>query len=413
MTKEIRLPALHPRFRPRLDAQGRRPGHPGTAVQIGGDLFEVVSAQKSGGEWVYRLEPWTSQEAIRVCVEWGERQEREFLAGLRADRIQERNRLLAWSGQAFLGFLPAKHQDRLYQTIGLDPTRATFWSAALEVAVASPFAVLFVISTIAGGTGGLGGQVPAWIGLPAIVAAAEGAFRLVAVISTGNPIGSLLFVLLGLRLKSEGPGYVPTDKISAIEGVLDVVSPVPKVWWERVGGVTYEGEPYILTGLDRERTDFTYHFRKGGEGFPVLDRELEQVRNRSSDLSYILAPLWGFLPPDLQRALEFYGRYRPRPYVLLSIGFNFLVALAFMGSGLKNISLGVYEFWSLVLLAAGVSLLAESVLRLVRLMSSGETTGSFLAFLVKPVYYMAIRDNPVLGGQVSTINKSGRQEGDR
>jgi hypothetical protein len=84
-----------------------------------------------------------------------------------------------------------------------------------------------------------------------------------------------------------------------------------------------------------------------------------------------------------------------------------------MGSGLKNISLGVYEFWSLVLLAAGVSLLAESVLRLVRLMSSGETTGSFLAFLVKPVYYMAIRDNPVLGGQVSTINKSGRQEGDR
>jgi hypothetical protein len=42
-----------------------------------------------------------------------------------------------------------------------------------------------------------------------------------------------------------------------------------------------------------------------------------------------------------------------------------------------------------------VSLLVESVLRLVRLMDNGETTGSFLAFLVKPVYYMAIRDNPV------------------
>jgi hypothetical protein len=27
-------------------------------------------------------------------------------------------------------------------------------------------------------------------------------------------------------------------------------------------------------------------------------------------------------------------------------------------------------------------------------MSNGETTGSFLAFLVKPVYYMAIKDNP-------------------
>jgi len=393
--KEIRLPAPNPRFRPRVDPEGRRPGHPGAAVQIDGDFFEVVSAEKSGGEWVYRLESWREQETIRVCIEWGEKQEREFIADLRDERVRERKRLLAWSGQALLGFLPAKHQDRLYETIGLDPPRATFWSAALEAAVALPFAVFFVISSMAGGMGGLGGQAPTWVGVLAVAAASEGVFRLVGVIATGNPMGTLLFVLLGLRLKSEGPEYVPTDKISSIEGVLDVVSPVPKAWWERAGGVTYGGEPYVLTASDRERTDFAYHFRKGGEGFPVLDREVEQIRNRSSDLSYILAPLWGFLPPGLQRALEFYGRYRPRPYVLLSIGFNFLVALAFMGSGLKDISRGVYEFWSLVLLAAAVSLVVESVLRLVRLMRNGEITGSLLAFLVKPIYYMTIRDNPV------------------
>jgi len=394
MTKEIRLPAPHPRFRPRLDAEGRRPGHPGTAVQIGEDLFEVVSAERSGGEWVYRLEPWTEQESIRVCVEWGEDEERRFIAGLRDDLIRERKRLIAWSAQALLGFLPAKHQDRLYETLGLDPPRATLWSAVLELAVATPFAVLFAVSTIAGGTGGLGGQVPTWLGLLAVVAAAEGMFRLAAVVSTGNPMGSLLFVLLGLRLKSEGPEYVPADKISAIDGMLDVVSPVPKVWWERAGGVTYGGEPYVLTGSDRERTDFSYRFRKGGEGFPVLDPELEKVRNRSSDLSYVLAPLWGFLPADLQRGLEFYGRYRPRPWILLSIGFNFLAALAIMGSGMRNISRGVYETWSLILLAVAVPLLLESVLRIIRLTSNGETTGSFLAFLVKPVYYMAIKDNP-------------------
>jgi hypothetical protein len=69
MTKEIRLPAPHPRFRPRLEGEGRRPGHPGTAVQIGPDLFEVVSAGRSGGEWVYRLEPWREQDTIRVCLE--------------------------------------------------------------------------------------------------------------------------------------------------------------------------------------------------------------------------------------------------------------------------------------------------------------------------------------------------------
>ncbi|MGB7294536.1 MAG: hypothetical protein WBC70_03030 [Candidatus Aminicenantales bacterium] len=395
MTKEIRLPTPHPRFRPRIYVEGRRTGHPGTAVQIGGDFFEVVSAERSGGEWVYRLEPWPAQEVIRVCVEWGEDEEHRFIAGLRDDRTRERKRLLAWGGQALLGFLPAKHQNRLYETIGLDPPRATLWSAALELAVAFPLAALFAVNSIAGGMGGLGRQVPTWIALLAIVAAVEGAFRLAVVISTGDPIGSLLFVVLGLRLKSEGPDYAPADRISAIGEVLDVVSPVPKVWWERAGGVTYEGEPYILSGSDRERTDFSYRFRKGGEGFPVLDPKLEQVRNRSSDLSYVLAPLWGFLPPELQGKLEFYGRYRPRPYVLLSIVFNFLAAIALMGSGLRNIALGVYEIWSLVLLAAGVSLLVESVLRLVRLLSNGETTGSVLAFLVKPIYYMAIKDNPL------------------
>jgi hypothetical protein len=395
MTKEIRLLAPNPRFWPRIEARLRRPGHPGTAVQIGEDLFEVVSAEKSGGEWVYRLEPWPAQEVIRVFVEWGEEQERRFIAGLRDDRIRESKRLLAWSVQALLGFLPAKHQERLNQTIGLDPPRATFWSTVLELAIASPFAVLFVGSSIAGGLGAPGGHVPAWIGLPAVVAAVEGAFRLVAFISTGNPMGSLLFVLLGLRLKSEGPKYVPADRISVIDGVLDVVSPVPKVWWERAGGVTYRGEPYVLARSGRERTYFTYHFRKGGQGFPVLDPELEQIRNRSSDLSDAFAPLWGFLPADLQRGLEFYGRYRPRRYVLLSIGFDFLTALAIMGPGVKNISLGVYEIWSLILLAASVTLLVESALRLVRLLLNGETTGSLLAFLVKPVYYMAIKDNPI------------------
>ena len=72
MTKEIRLPAPHPRFRPRLEGEMRRPSHPGTAVRIGKDLYEVVRAEKSGKEWLYRLEPWTGEDTIRVYVEWGE-----------------------------------------------------------------------------------------------------------------------------------------------------------------------------------------------------------------------------------------------------------------------------------------------------------------------------------------------------
>ena len=395
MTKEIRLPAPHPGFRPRLEGEMRRPGHPGTAVRIGEDLFEVVAAEKSGQEWIYRLEPWTGQDTIRVYVDWGEESEREFLAGLRDDRIREQKNLLAWGAQAFLGFLPANNQERLRQARGLDPARATFYSAALETVVASPFALLFIINSIAGGgMGGLGGSIPTWAGMIALTAMAEGIFRLVAVITTGDPIGSLPLALLGLRLKSEGPQYVPSDEILAIEGVLNVVSPVPKVWWEKAGGVTYGGESYILAGSSRDKKKFCYRFQKGGEGFPVLDPELEKVRNRSSDLSYVFAPLWGFLPSDLQKGLEFYGRYRPRPYVIISICFNFLAALAITGPGLRNVSRGVFEIWSLALLAAACLLFAESIVRLLRLLWDGRTTGSLLAFLVKPVYYRAIKDRP-------------------
>ena len=372
----------------------RRPRHPGTAVRIGDDLYEVVAAEKTGNEWVYRLEPWTGEETIRVYVDWNKESERVFTAGLRNGRIQQRKDVLAWAAQAFLGFLPAKNQDQLAQTRGLDPTRATFWSAVLEIVVASPFAVVFVINLFAGGMSGLGLSVPAWAGVLACLVAAEGIFRLIAVISTGEPIGSLLLAFLGLRRKSNGPPLVPSDEILPIGDVITVISPVPKVWWERAGGVTYTGEPYILAGSGREGKGFFYRFRRGGEGFPILDPELEKVRNRSSDLSYVFAPLWGFLPFDLQRALEFYGRYRPRPYIGLSIGLNALAALAIMGPGLRNASKGVFEVWGLVKLAVALLLFTESILRLLRLMKNGQASGSLLSLLIKPVYDLAFKDRP-------------------
>lgn len=391
-TKFIRLPAPHPRFRPRVEGGVRSPGHPGAAVRIGKDLFEVAAAEKSGDEWVYRLEPWPENEVIRAYVEWGEGAEREFIGGLREERARARKSRLIWGAQAFLGFLPARRQERLKQTIGLNPARATFWSAALETLVALPFAFSFVITIFAGAAGSLVGFVPTWAGILASAVTAEGVLRLIAVISSGEPIGSLFLILLDFRWKSEGPPRVPGDEILALEGRLDVISLVRKAWWERAGGVTYRGEPFILTESKRERTRYTYRFRRGGEGFPVLDPELEKVRNRSSDSSYVLAILWGFLPANLQKGLEFYGRYRPRPYVLISIGFNFLLALAFVGPGLKDLSRGAFNIGSLALLAAAVALFAESLVRLVRLVMDGRISGSFLAFLVKPVYGLTITD---------------------
>ncbi len=394
MTKEIRLPAPHPRFRPRLEGDIRRPGHPGTAVRMDEDIYEVVAAERAGNEWVYRLEPWPDGHIIRAFVEWGEDSAREFTAGLREERSRGQKNFWTWTAQAVLGFLPAENQARISEARGMDPARATFWSAALESLASIPFAFMFLIETFAGGVAGASRSVPAWVGLLAAVALGDGLFRLVAVISVGEPVGSLFLVFLRFRLRSEAPPHDAGDEVLETEEALSIVSPVPKAWWERAGGVIYKGEPYILAGWDRQANRYCYRFRGGGAGFPVLDPELEKVRNRSSDRSYVFAILWGFLPRDLQGALEFYGRYRPRPNVLISIGLTALVAMAFVGPGLRNLSRGVFEPGSLAFLAVALFLFAECATRLLRLLTEGRASGSVLGLLVRPLYDRAFKDRP-------------------
>jgi hypothetical protein len=276
----------------------------------------------------------------------------------------------------------------------MDPSRATFWSAALESLASFPFAFKFLIESFAGRMAGAERSIPAWAGLLAAVALGDGLTRLVAVLSTGEPIGSLFLLPLRFRLRSDTPPPDMGDEVLEIGEALTVASPVPKVWWERAGGVTYQGDPYILAGWDRQANRHLYRFRKGGAGFPVLDPELEKVRNRSSDRSFVFAVLWGFLPPDLQEAIEFYGRYRPRPNVLLSIGLTALVALALVGPGLKDAAGGRFGAWNLIRLAIAGFLLAESLLRLLQLLKDGRANGSVLGLLVRPLYDRAFKDRP-------------------
>lgn len=360
-------------------------------MRIGDELYEVVAAERSGSEWLYRLELWRDGEVVRSSVDWGESAARAFAASRLAERDRERRTFFTWLGQAFLGFLPAGAQDRLFQDKGLDPGRATLWSAALETAVGVPLAFLFLVRMFSGGAGG----VPAWIGLPACLVAGEGLFRLAASLSTGEPMGSLFTAFPGYRRRGSAvPQDLREDVVLEIGADLKIISPVPKVWWERAGGLTYGGRPYILTGWERERDRHVYSFRQGGQDFPALEPAREKARNRASDLSYVLAPLWGFLPPDLQDELESYGRFRARPYIFLSIGFTFLAAVALVGPGVRDLARGGFRIGGAAGLAAALVLFAESALRLRRLLKDGRTPGSLLAVLVKPVYDRTVGSIP-------------------
>ncbi len=91
-------------MRPRAKAPRTAP-HPGTAVRIGEDLFDVMTETCSAGrEWIYGLEPWKAGNVTRIAVEWGT-QPRKTLAGLRRERIRTRKKP-GFGRPALLGFLP-------------------------------------------------------------------------------------------------------------------------------------------------------------------------------------------------------------------------------------------------------------------------------------------------------------------
>ncbi|MCX6565175.1 MAG: hypothetical protein NTW38_01910 [Candidatus Aminicenantes bacterium] len=229
--------------------------------------------------------------------------------------------------------------------------------------------------------------------------------RLIINVSSGEPVGCLPLALLGPRLKTEAREDVMSDDFAAYGESLTVRSPGPKAWWERAGGITHRGESFILADFEHAGTSHLYRFRKGGEGFPEADPTLERERNIASDRSYALAPLWGFLPRDLQTALEFHGRYRPRPYVRLSIAFNLLLSASVVITDMWRISVGVFGVWNVLRFAFALVLFGESVIRLLRHIQDGEISGSFLGVFVKPVYFMAVKGGPDEPGKIRRFLK--------
>ncbi len=406
MSREIRLPAPHPQFVARRPGGQLRADHPGTAVRFNGELFEVTRAAQAGPEWVYTLEPWDDAQTIRTLVEWDPHVERRFVEGARLEKAAGRKGALAWRLQALLGFLPASHQERLNASIGLDPGRATFWSAVLECAAGLPLAVLFVVGRYAGMMGGAGGEgrwefllnLPAWLGVLAILAVIEGGLRLVLNLATGDPMGSVPFNLLDLRLKDPAKDDLMSDDYTVAGEFFIARTPVPKPWWETPGGVVWEGEPYRLLECKRIHMSYLYRFGRlhgGGDeaaGFAPVDPVRERVRNVASDRAFVLAPLWGYLPPAMQARLETLGRYRPLPFVRLSIGLNLAMAVPIVVADLWAFAIGAAGVWNGLRFLFGLFLLQENLLRLYRLLRDRAVTGSFLAFLVKPVYYMAFRE---------------------
>ncbi len=115
------------------DGGPRAHGHPGSAVVLGSDTYEVVDVQEQRGRVLYRLEPWPREQVIRDRVVYG----RGFVGAARA----ERRRLL---GHRLIGpfriplemlaaLLPSPERRSVADRLALDVLRGTFLVGILQV----------------------------------------------------------------------------------------------------------------------------------------------------------------------------------------------------------------------------------------------------------------------------------------
>lgn len=114
-----------------------RPGFPGTAVELGGATYEVVSATElpEQGLVVYRLREWPRGEVVRDRVAYGAALVRAAEERRAAERARERARPYRWVLYPLVGLLPEEEQERVCERLGLYAVDATLASGLLESAL--------------------------------------------------------------------------------------------------------------------------------------------------------------------------------------------------------------------------------------------------------------------------------------
>lgn len=123
----------------RRPAAGTHAEYPGTAVEWGGGMYEVIEAAPAGaGDTVrYVLLPWREDHVIRTLERYDEEAERLRLEDFEKAALQRRaSRISRWSGFA-LGHLPAPAQNRLRDEFGADPSRMTIASCVPPLVIFS------------------------------------------------------------------------------------------------------------------------------------------------------------------------------------------------------------------------------------------------------------------------------------
>lgn len=203
-------------WEPRIPKTLTTSEHPGTAVLIGDEYYEVVEASAQGERGVrYVLERWKDEHAIRVADQYDEESEARRVAEYEKAISRERQRKGTVALGILAGHLPAAVQERMGSELGVLPTRMTMLSLLIPFVIVAAIVWDSVSRYMAE-------QSPS---MPLVVLAgflfAECVVRFLIVMSQMRPVGSVAGLLaysvayaLGPRKKMVAP-FVPAENLSS------------------------------------------------------------------------------------------------------------------------------------------------------------------------------------------------------
>ncbi|MEO8036681.1 MAG: hypothetical protein ABI837_19760 [Acidobacteriota bacterium] len=204
------------RWEPRVGKTLTTSEHPGTAVFLGDEYYEVVEATAQGERGArYVLVKWKDEHAIRVADRYDEETEARRAEDYEAAISREKRRKTLLALGILAGHLPAAVQERMGSELGVLPTRLTMLSLLIPFVIVAAI-VWDTVSRV------MAEKAPS---MPLILLAgflfAECAVRFMIVMTQMRPAGSVAGMLAYLVAYTVGPRkqmvspFVPIEHLSS------------------------------------------------------------------------------------------------------------------------------------------------------------------------------------------------------
>jgi hypothetical protein len=370
-----------------LPWRARQGAFPGTLVRWQGADWEVV-ARRASDRW--RLEGWADEAVVRSQARLDAVTIAALVAVANDQQRRDRLRLLLLGVAPLVGLAPRVWQERLMRELAYPARGAAWLSAWLEVAVGVVLSLDMAVT-------GLGGQgflptLPGWLHGLGVAIGVEGALRLVMLMTSDGPVGSVVSQPLLLLIRQPPSPTTPVRvRADRGDGVLELATAEQRRDWQIDGWLMVRGTPYRLVTERQETSRWLYRFERAigrGEGVTQLHWSPRSGPEpdgsgrvaRSSVVAGLELVAFSFAPADLQIGWA-------RRHGVPAWAPTMLSAAAEVIGGLANLMTRPAG----VLTVVDVLLLADGAVRLAGVMVRRSPVGSLLGLPWRGWYQSRLR----------------------